>query len=120
MYFLKDDEELIGKEIAFIDLGYLDSEITIATKDGGIIQIEYGDEEYYPIRSDVACHSVIESSSLLAELKKLKIVTDRDVQKYKEKLKKEQERKHEQWLKQKEKGEYMKYLRLKEKYEGGK
>jgi hypothetical protein len=111
---------LIGKEIVFIDLNYLGSGITIATKDCAIIQLEYDEDEYYTVREEQAYTDIMTSNLLLDSLKEKGIITNQEIQKYAEEQQRKAQRFHEQLLKEKEEHEYKEYLRLKEKYEGGK
>ncbi|MEY7999288.1 hypothetical protein AB8U03_03575 [Clostridium sp. Mt-5] len=118
MYFIKDEEDLIGKEITFIDLNRFGEGITIATKDGGIIEFECDEDNYYVLRSSRTCCYIMNNKYLVNVLKRKEIITEQEIKVYEEEQKKERERTFEKYKKEQEENEYKKYLRLKEKYEG--
>ena len=117
MYFIEDDEELIGKEIIYTDFATFGDYITVATKDGGILCFQQDDDCEIIILQQALCKRYVYSNKfLMNDLHKLDLITDAEVKEYEDYTKARKKQIEEE----NRKYEYKQYLRLKEKYEGGK
>ena len=117
MYFIEDEEELIGKEIIYADFATFGEYITIGTKDGGILCFQQDQDSEIIILPQALCKRYMYSDKyLINDLHKLGLITDAEVKEcedYTKARKKQIEEENRKY-------EYKQYLRLKEKYEGEK
>ncbi|RXZ78026.1 hypothetical protein EBB07_28630 [Paenibacillaceae bacterium] len=121
MFFITEEEELLGKTIVFTHMAQFADYITIVTGDGGVLVIDVESD------SDGKCNSIFpehlakrylfDHSWLRKELNSKGIVTDHDISEYERIKKEEADRYRERMLKIKEDNERKKYNELKLKYE---
>lgn len=116
MYFIKKEEDLIGKEIVFTYLQQACGGVmAIVTKDKGIFIFDWSFEMY----DELAIKEyIVDEDDLADELNKLNIITDGEMAEYKKQIEEKRKREQEEYKKQQAKNEYTTYLKLKEKYEG--
>lgn len=123
MYFMDNEKELIGKEIAFTQMAQFAQAITIATKDKGILIVEqYTDEDegdtsiqVYPKKKARAY--LAKNEYLRNKLHEAGVITDDDVAEFDEEERQKFEREREARRLLKERQEKEAYERLKAKFE---
>lgn len=117
MYFIEDFQDLIGKQIAYIDLE-TDTDCIIGTTDGGILAF-YIDAESPPsiYKGSQAKYFILNRTELVEELVKsgMQIMQDYTNMVNEHKKQKEKEKKKIELMKKQK--EYEQYLKLKEQFE---
>lgn len=118
MYFIEDEKELIGKEIAFTCFAQFADAMVIVTKDKGIFIFDREDGET-EIYQECNARSYIFSTEYIRErLNESNIITKKEIDDYNKKIMERWRKWQELEKKEQEKREKETYLRLKEKYEG--
>ena len=120
MYFIEKQEELIGKEIAYVWANQFCEQTTIITKDKGVFMVcqevgwDDGDKEtrvYYAHEAKEILYP------LRRELHKEGIIDESEWEEYEKELKKKQEAERERFRKKQEERERKQYEELKAKFE---
>lgn len=128
MYYITNENDLIGKTIAFTNFAQFAEKLTIVTEDGGImvINVELDDDDYRGSRKRTyieieplaKMYLTNENQSwIMKELKKKEILSEEDFQKYEEEKRKKLEDERARFRIEEEKRERELYERLKVKYE---
>jgi hypothetical protein len=118
MYFIRKEEDLLNKEIAFTHFAQFADAMVIVTKDKGIFVCDKYDDEIEIYNEFNARQHIFNNSYIREELNKLNIITDGEMVEYKKQIEEQRKREQEEYKKQQEERDYQNYLRLKEKYEG--
>lgn len=116
----KNLEELIGKEIAFIQVAEFAEHITLATKDGSVLvamqHLDFDFEEYRTrMLSEREVLSFLDSEEYIRN--KLADLGIFDLVEYKARKEEEEKKRKEEYQKNKDESERREYERLKAKFE---
>ncbi|MGG1363529.1 hypothetical protein ABE287_18060 [Bacillus velezensis] len=120
MHFIENQEDLIGKEIAYVWANQFCEQTTIITKDKGVFMVcqelgwEDGDTETRVLYAHEAKKILY---PLRRELHKKGIIKETDWEDYENELKKKQEAEKERFQKLQEEREREQYEELKSKFE---
>ncbi|MDE5154297.1 hypothetical protein PWO45_09910 [Bacillus amyloliquefaciens] len=119
MYFIETQEELIGKEVAYVWANQFCEQTTIITKDGGVFMVcqqtdwddGYETRILYPHEAKKILHP------LKRDLYEKGVINESEWEKYENELKKKQVVEREKYLKEQEEREHKRYEELKAKFE---
>ncbi|WP_437132704.1 hypothetical protein [Bacillus atrophaeus] len=119
MYFIENQEDLIGKEVAYVWANQFCEQTTIITKDGGVFmscqQAEWDDG--YETRILYAHEAKKILHPLKRDLHEKGVIDESEWEEYEITLKKKQDAEREKWHKEKEERDRKQYEELKAKFE---
>ncbi|WP_406590253.1 hypothetical protein [Bacillus atrophaeus] len=119
MYFIEDQEGLVGNEVAYVWANQFCEQTTIITKDGGVFmasqQADWDDG--YETRILYAHEAKKILYPLKRELHEKGVIDESEWEEYENELKKKQAAEREKYLKEQEERERKRYEELKAKFE---
>jgi len=125
MYFIENQEELIGKTIAYVNMNQFAERILIATTDGGILTVSQESDEY---NTEIEIHSKINTKYHILNCKKHNryiyenlikygVFTEEEYNEFVDEHKRKQQEQEKLRLERQKQLELEQYLKLKAKYE---